>query len=400
MSPKALVRLGIRSLLLHKLRSGLSILGVVFGVAAVVAMSSVGEGARREAVAQIGSLGVDTITVRARKGLKPGEAGLRLRDALALAAVVPGVVAIAPVREATLEAEMGSRHTDAVLVGTLPDYARTARLELASGRFLADLDVTDRKRVAVLGSAVARSLFPFGDPRGERVFVAGDYYQVVGVLAGRGRAGGRGAPIRTRDVNQCVFIPLPALDRGSDPRADGVDEIVLRLQEAEQGSAAAEVVRSRLLRTTGAEGFEVVVPREILRQKERTQRIFNVVTGAIAAISLLVGGIGIMNIMLASVAERTPEVGVRRAVGATERDIAAQFLTEASLLTVVGGLLGALLGIAGSVLIQRFAAWPTALSPLLLLLALPMALAVGIGFGFYPAREAARLPPMEALRRE
>jgi putative ABC transport system permease protein len=390
----------VRSLLLHKLRSGLSILGVVFGVAAVVAMSSVGEGARREAVAQIGSLGVDTITVRAKKGQKPGEAGLRRRDAEALAAVVPGVVALAPVREGALEVQMGSRHADAVLVGTLPEYARTARLELASGRFLADLDVTDRKRVAVLGSAVARALFPFGDPRGERVFVAGDYYQVVGVLAGRGKPGGRAAPIRTRDVNQCVFIPLPALDRGSDPRADGIDEIVLRVDEAERVGASAEVVRSRLLRTTGGEAFEVVVPREILRQKERTQRIFNVVTGAIAAISLLVGGIGIMNIMLASVAERTPEVGLRRAVGATERDIAAQFLTEASLLTVTGGLLGALLGILGSLLIQHFAGWPTALSPLLLLLALLMALAVGIGFGFYPAREAARLAPMEALRRE
>ncbi|HVQ29070.1 MAG TPA: FtsX-like permease family protein, partial [Vicinamibacteria bacterium] len=145
---------------------------------------------------------------------------------------------------------------------------------------------------------------------------------------------------------------------------------------------------------------EVVVPREILRQRERTQRIFNVVTGAIAAISLLVGGIGIMNIMLASVAERTREVGVRRALGATERDIAAQFLTESWLLTAAGGVLGALLGIMGSFLIQHFAGWPTALSPLLLLLALLMALLVGIGFGFYPAREAARLPPMEALRRE
>ena len=400
MPPRALVRLGVRSLLLHKLRSGLSILGVVFGVAAVVAMSSVGEGARREAMSQIGALGIDTITVRAKKGLASGQAGLRLRDAPALVQVVPGVVAIAPVREEALSVELGSRHADAVLVGTSPEYAQAVRLVTQSGRFLTDLDVQDRKRVAVLGAQVARALFPFGDPRGERVFVAGDYYQVVGVLEGRARPGGKSAPIRTRDVNQSVFVPLPSLDRGKDARADGVDEIVLRVDQAEGVGAAAEVVRALLKRTTGSENFEVVVPREILRQRERTQRIFNVVTGAIAAISLLVGGIGIMNIMLASVAERTREVGVRRALGATERDIAAQFLTESWLLTAAGGVLGAVLGIAGSFLIQHFAGWPTALSPLLLLLALLMALLVGIGFGFYPALEAARLPPMEALRRE
>jgi putative ABC transport system permease protein len=400
MSPHAALRLGVRSLLVHKLRSGLSILGVVFGVAAVVAMSSVGEGARREAVAQIGSLGIDTVTVRAKKGLVPGEVGLRLPDAEAVAAVVPGVVAVAPVREAALEVSLGSRHAAAVVVGTGPEYARAARLEAVRGRFLADLDLEDRKRVAVLGAAVARDLFPFGEAKGERVFVAGDYYQVVGVLAGRARPGGKASPIRTRDVDHSVFIPLPSLDRGPDPRADGIDELVLRVADTEDVAAAAEVVRSLLRRRTGDLGFEIVVPREILRQRERTQRIFNVVTGSVAAISLLVGGIGIMNIMLASVAERTPEVGVRRAVGATEGDIAAQFLTESALLTVVGGGVGAVLGVVGSFLIQRFAGWPTALSPLLLLAALVMALAVGVGFGFYPARQAARLPPMEALRHE
>jgi len=399
-SPRARVRLGVRSLLLHKLRSGLSILGVVFGVAAVVAMSSVGEGARREAVSQIGALGIDTVTVRGKKGLRPGEAGLRRRDTEGIARVVPGVVAVAAVREAALPVNAASRSADAMIVGTEPEYALAARLNVAQGRFLADLDIQDRKRVAVLGAQVAGALFPFGDPKGGRVFVAGDYYQVVGVLEVRARPGGKAGPIRTRDVNQAVFIPLPSLDRGADARADGIDEIVLRVDEPENVGAAAEVVRSHLLRQTGGEGFLVVVPREILRQKERTQRIFNVVTGAIAAISLLVGGIGIMNIMLASVAERTGEVGVRRAVGATERDIAAQFLTESSLLTGAGGTLGALLGVAGSFVIQRFAGWPTALSPLLLLAALAMALAVGIGFGLYPAREAARLPPMEALRRE
>jgi putative ABC transport system permease protein len=163
---------------------------------------------------------------------------------------------------------------------------------------------------------------------------------------------------------------------------------------------AAEVVRSLLSRASGGTAIDVIVPREILRQRERTQRIFNAVTGAVAAISLLVGGIGIMNIMLASVAQRTREVGVRRALGATRKDIAAQFLVESSLLTSIGGVLGAILGVAGAILIQRLAEWPTALAPLMLLVALLMAVLVGVGFGFYPAWHAAQLQPMEALRRE
>jgi putative ABC transport system permease protein len=186
---------------------------------------------------------------------------------------------------------------------------------------------------------------------------------------------------------------------GERSEAEGIDEIVVRVQEADQVVAAAEVLRSLLKRTSGGSP-EIVVPREILRQRERTQRVFNVVTGAVAAISLLVGGIGIMNIMLASVAERTREVGVRRALGARQRDVAAQFLVESSLLTTVGGVLGAVLGILGSAAIQRLAEWPTAVAPLSLLAALVMALAVGVGFGFYPAWHAARLEPMEALRTE
>ena len=401
MSPRALLRFGLRNLLLHKLRSVLSILGVVFGVAAVVAMSSVGEGARREAIAQIGALGIDSITVRGRS---PADGvvgpGLSIRDAEAVAAVVPHVVGVAAVREATLAAEASGRRLDVVAVGTVPAYEVAARLKRSAGRFLSDLDVRERKRVAVLGATVARTLFPLGDPCGERFALGGDWYQVVGVLEGRAPAKGRGGPIRTRDVNRAVFVPLPALDRGKDPHPDGVDEIVVRLESADQVSAAAEVVKSVVRRTSAGAPVEIVVPREILRQKERTQRIFNVVTGVIAAISLLVGGIGIMNIMLANVAERTREIGIRRALGATRRDIAAQFLVESSLLTVAGGLLGSTVGVTGSILIQSLAGWPTALSPWMLLVALVVALAVGIGFGFYPAWEAAHLQPMDALRYE
>ena len=408
-SPRVLLRLGVRSLLVHKLRSVLSILGVVFGVAAVTAVSAVGEGARREAVAQIGSLGIDTLTVRARSAANgssttPAAAtaagGLRLRDAEAVQAVVPNLVATAPVREATLSAEAGGRATDAGVVGTTAAYRDAARLRLSAGRFLTALDLEDRKRVAVLGASIANTLFPFDAPVGQRLVLGGDWYDIVGVVEGRAVSRSRTGPIRSRDVNRAVFVPLPSLDRGTDGRADGIDEIVLRVDDSESVGASAEVARRVIQRTTGGAPVDVIVPREILRQKERTQRIFNVVTGAIAAISLLVGGIGIMNIMLASVAERTREVGVRRALGATRADIAAQFLTESSLLTTAGGVMGALLGVGGSFLIQRWASWPTALSPLLLVLALLTAVGVGIGFGFYPAWRAAHLEPMDALRHD
>ncbi|PYQ07112.1 MAG: ABC transporter permease [Acidobacteria bacterium] len=403
MKRRALFRLGLRGLLLHKLRSTLSILGVVFGVAAVVAMSSVGEGARREALEQLGALGMDSVTLRARRpssASAPGPGALRLRDAESLARVVPHVVATAPVREADLSAEAGGRRADAVAVGTTPDYVLAARLGIAAGRFLTPLDLRDQKRVAVLGASVAAALFPFGPACGERILLGGDWFQVVGVLHGRSSARGRTTAIRTRDVNRAVFVPLPALDRGADPRPDGVDEIVMRVDDPRQVTAVAEAAKALVERGSGGVPFDVVVPREILRARERTQRIFNVVTGAIAAISLLVGGIGIMNIMLASVAERTREVGIRRALGATQRDVAAQFLAESSLLTAAGGVLGALLGAAGAALIQQLAGWPTALSPLMLALALLTAIAVGVGFGSYPAWLAARLAPMDALRHE
>jgi len=397
-----LLRLGVRSLKLHKLRSSLSILGVVFGVGAVVAMSSVGEGARRETLAQIASLGIDTVTVRPRPA-EPGEKtppALPAATADSIGRVVPAVRAVAPLRVAELPAEAGGRTAAVTAIGTTPAYRDATRLEIAAGRFLADLDVADRKRVAVLGAASARALFPLGSPVGETMRLGGDWYQVVGVLEGRASPRGRGAAIRGRDLNRSVLVPLPALDRGADRRPDAVDEVVFRVATPEAVVPAAGVAAALVRRATGGEPIEVIVPREILRQRERTQRVFNVVTGAVAAISLLVGGIGIMNIMLASVAERTREVGVRRALGARRRDVAAQFLVESSLLTVAGGVLGSVLGLVGSALIQVFAGWPTAVHPLMLVAALVVALAVGIGFGFYPAWHAAGLDPVEALRQE
>ncbi len=397
---RILLRLGLRSLRLHRLRSSLSILGVVFGVAAVVAMSSVGEGARRETLAQVAALGIDTVTVRPRPAEGKTAAALPSSAAESLRRVVPGVRAVAPLRVAELPAEAGGRGAAVTAIGTTPAYRDATRLELAAGRFLADLDVADRKRVAVLGASVARALFPLGSPLGESLRLGGDWYQVIGVLEGRASPRGRGAAIRGRDLNRSVLVPLSALDRGADRRPDGVDEIVFRVDSPEGVVPAAGIAQALVGRATGGDPLEVVVPREILRQRERTQRIFNVVTGAVAAISLLVGGIGIMNIMLASVAERTREVGVRRALGARRRDVASQFLVESSILTLTGGVLGSALGLVGAVLIQAFAGWPTAVHPLMLAAALVVALSVGIGFGLYPAWHAAGLDPVEALRRE
>jgi putative ABC transport system permease protein len=397
--PESLVRLGVRNLVLHRLRSFLSILGVLFGVAAVVAISSVGEGARREALAEVGALGIDTVTLRTAQ--KSGGV-LRVQDADSVRSVVPGLRGLAPVREAVVTTGVpGGRTTDLTVLGTTPEYGAVAHLETARGRFLADLDVRDEKRVAVLGAAVARSLFPFDDPCRQRVRLGDEWFDVVGVLEGRASPKGRGGPIRTRDINRVVLVPLPSLDRGgSSASTDGIDEIVLQVADPDSVLETSEVARRVLARASGETHLEAVIPREILRQKEKTQRIFDVVTGALATIGLLVGGIGIMNIMLASVAERTREVGVRRALGASRRDIALQFLVESSLLTSLGGVFGLVLGIGSSFVIEALAGWPTALSLGILVASLFMAVLTGVGFGFYPAWEAAHLEPMAALRQE
>ena len=390
-----MVRVALRSLRAHRLRSALSALGVVFAVAAVVATTSVGEGARRETLAQIEALGIDTVTARRPAG---AARDLPLAAAESLRHVVPGVTVAAPVRVVATTADADGRTAPLVALGTTPAYRAATRLDVAAGRFLADLDVREAGRVAVLGAAVARSLFPARSPLGASVRLDGEWFTVVGVLESRASPRGRGGVVQARDPNRVVLVPLPALDRGAGSR-EGVDEIVLRFASAEAASAGAAAARAVLDRVAGGP-LELVVPREIQRQRDRSRRVFDIVTAALAAIGLLVGGIGIMNVMLASVAERTREVGVRRAIGARRRDVATQFLLESALLSTGGGALGALLGVASSWLVQRMAGWPTATHPGMVLAALGVALAVGVGFGFYPAWQASALPPTEALRRQ
>jgi putative ABC transport system permease protein len=400
----ALGRLAWQGISLHKLRSTLSALGIVFGAGAVVAMLSVSDGARREILAEVGRLGLTRVTVRAGSLSEETEdeaqalqsPGLSLADAAAISDVCPSVASLAPLRQRSEQAVVAGRRIEATVVATTPSFARTEELALAEGRFVADADVADAKRVVVLGYELRQTLFPYDKPVGSRVRIGEEWFSVVGTLASRERSR-QGARLSGRNLNRVAFVPLSAI---SEPLGR-VDEIAVRIADADRVSESARLIDDVLSRRhRGARDFELVVPQELIAGYERTRFQFNVVVGAVAAISLVVGGIGIMNIMLANVTERTREIGIRRSLGASRRDILHQFLGEAFLLTGAGGIAGIALGALLSVAISTYAGWPTALSFRSIAFALVLALSTGIGFGLYPALQAAKRSPVEALRHE
>jgi putative ABC transport system permease protein len=404
MTTRKLIELAALGLAVHKLRSTLSALGIVFGVAAVVAMLSVGEGARREILAEVGRLGINRITVRARPLSRATEAdaeklqspGLTLADAEAVSEVCANVESLAPMRTASEQIANGERRAEATILATTPSFARTEDLALAGGRFIADADVSDAKRVIVLGHALRQLLFPYDEPVGSRVRIGSEWYTVVGALEPRelSRQGGK---MSGRNLNLVAFVPLSSMPR----ERGGLDEIAIRIDDAGKVRDSAGLIESVVLRRhRGARDFELAVPQELLAGYERARFQFNVVVGTVAALSLLVGGIGIMNIMLANVTERVREIGIRRSLGASRDDIRRQFLAEALLLTIAGGIMGLALGFALALGISAYAGWPTAASLRAIAAALALAAATGIGFGLYPAVQAARLSPAEALRRE
>lgn len=411
MSPREALRGALESLAGHTLRSALTMLGIIFGVGAVIAMLSIGAGAEREAMATVERLGLRNVLVRAKtlpdaelREVREKSPGVTARDAAAIAEGVAGVELVAP----RVKIEAGrvvapGAATRAVVYGVSHRHAGLARVALAEGRFLDALDERRHGQVCVLGSGVRRDLFGYGPALGGVVKVDEVWLEVVGVLAPAGRDGEEFQGVTVGSQAREILLPVSTALRKfrHDPLASPLDELVVRLAPGVSAAASASQVGDLLARLHGGAGdYELVVPEALLAESMRTQRLFNAVMGSIAGISLLVGGIGIMNILLATVLERTREIGVRRAVGARRGDIRFQFLVESFAISLLGGVAGIVLGVAFAFGIAAYAAWETVVTIPSILLSTGIAMAVGLASGVYPATRAAALDPIEALRYE
>ena len=393
----------------RRLRTLLTLLGLIFGVGAIVAMQAVGEGSRREALRLVESLGLHNLIAVATpqdddtlKETRARSLGLSIADARAALAVVPGAEAFAaekPVKTHSVFSDYASGEAQAS--GVSADWFALSSLQVARGRALTAQDEDALAPVAVLGHQAATALFPRVDPLGKHVKVNHVWLEVVGVLADRdlGKDSFEGVPLGLESNR--VYLPLASARARFkfQEQEDEVDRFLLRLRDPQQLAAGASVLAAMLdQRHAGMRDYTLVVPQQLFRQHQQTQRIFRIVMGAIAGVSLLVGGIGIMNIMLANVLERKREIGLLRAIGARKRDIVAQFLRETVLICAIGAVLGVAFGALLAYVIATLAGWPVAWAPLPVLLSALVCMAVGIGFGVYPARQAAELDPIAALR--
>ncbi|MFT5367098.1 MAG: putative ABC transport system permease protein [Candidatus Latescibacterota bacterium] len=407
-----LMRMGLEGLSQHRLRSILTMLGVIFGVASVIAMLAIGEGAKREALKKFKALGVNNIIVR-DKNLSDTEleevrakfsSGLSIADADAIRDIVPSAVYVAPQTEHEIDAKRNDKSIKVTLIGVDNAYQTIFDAHLASGHFLT-LDHHKRElRVCVLGADAARELFPIDEPLGKQVKLDDQWFEVVAVMASKALFTETVGELAARNLNQDIYIPLSSFLRRFSKKkvlASQIDQLTVQVTDSDRLLEASAVIRRILTRRHhNNEDFDIVVPFELLKQEEHERQIYNMVLGSIAAISLLVGGIGIMNIMLATVLERTREIGIRRALGAKQREIMSQFLIEAVGLSLIGGLVGVFLGVGMALFIDAIADFKTVISPLSVIASFGLSGIVGILSGTFPARRAARVNPIEALRYE
>ncbi len=430
------VQLGLKSLLLQKMRAGLAALGIFIGTTTVIWLVAMGEGVSYRAQQQIKELGATNIIVRTKQPISASQGndansrvktyGLLRDDYRRIVSNIPSIRRAVPMRELRFELRLGNRTADAKLVGCVEDYLELNRLEIARGRWLTPRD--RGKKVVVLADDTAKRLFPFENPIGQTIWVGSEFYVVIGQTKPRMASAAIGGSLEARDYNLDAYIPLKTLRYrvgdlvmkrvGGEFQGELVElsQITVTVDDIDDVDETAAIIEMLLEKYHDQEDYAVVVPKELLRQAERTRAMFNVLLVVIAGISLLVGGIGIMNIMLATVTERTREIGIRRALGATRRHIIQQFLTETVVLTASGGLLGVLCGLLCGPLFRGARTLLTIMSPDLLppivytlepriapwsvALSLFVSLGVGLLFGVYPARQAAHMDPIEALRHE
>ncbi|WP_227006688.1 ABC transporter permease [Shewanella donghaensis] len=395
----------------HKLRTSLTLLEMIFGVGAVIAMLSVGEGAEREALKMIESMGVNNLVVNARttqgdalKSVREHSIGLSLRDIESATDTLPFVdnwSAEKNIKVFSLFSLQG--RSDAKVSGVTPSYFELSSLPLGEGRTLRQEDEVHYQQVAVLGPEAARSLFPQGSAIKSLLKINHQWFTVVGVLSEKEGTKSTIQGVKLGGERNQVFIPLATAHKKMNfsQLEDELDSFKLAIVEGVDPTLGAKSLQHLLNRRHGGEkDFDVVVPADLLAQHQKTQQIFNIVMACVAGISLLVGGIGIMNIMLATILERTGEIGLLRALGAKRKDIARQFLIESIAISATGGLIGIVVGLLLALVISSAAGWPVAWSPFAIVLALGVCMTIGVGFGLYPAKKAARLDPIVALQRD
>jgi putative ABC transport system permease protein len=402
---------GVESLRHHKLRSFLAMLGIIFGVGAVIAMLSIGAGAEREALEVIDAMGLRNVVVKDKRFDRENElqeirrksAGLSARDATALRDAVPGVErVVAKIEVEPWKVLSPAGRAKPRVLGVSAEYPELVKLHLREGRFFDAHDEETYAAVCVIGDEVRRALFGFGPALGRPVKVNEEWLTVVGILA-PGAVKREIQGVTLEGTANDVYVPVTTAERrfNRPPLKSPLDELVVSMAPGTPVQESAAVIRTMLDRLHGgAADYTITVPEALLEQSRRTQRLFDIVMGAIAGISLLVGGIGIMNIMLATVLERTREIGVRRAMGARRVDIRNQFVLEAFAITVTGGLLGIAMGLAIAKGVAFYAGWSTIVTFWSIALSVGVSVAVGLVFGSYPAVRAAQLDPVESLRYE
>jgi len=423
------IRLGVRNLRLHMLRSLLTVLGIIFGVAAVICMLSISEGASADELRLIELMGTKNIivqSVRPQQAAQVAEGqntamlefGIKRRDKRIIEKTIPHLVDVIPLREVAYEVTYHDKKFAAPVIGTSNTLFDNVNLEIQpGGRALTEQDLKARAKVCVIGDDIAKALFPLLDPIGESLFAqnpgtGGIPYRVIGVISPVKTAGAPARGTQERNFNREIYIPLTtADDRYGDmilKRTSGTREFLkvelsglfIVVDKVENVLATSEMVARVFEKTHANQDIDIRVPLANLEQAERKKRNQQLVLGVIAAVSLLVGGIGIMNIMLASVTERTREIGIRRALGAKQRHIATQFLVETVVLSTLGGIVGVLLGCAGAVIITRLVDWETIVRLWTVVISFGLSVLIGIFFGMYPAIRASKLDPIEALRYE